>query len=583
LVKRALAIYEKAFGPDNSDVARLLNNLAEVYITQGRYDDAEPLQKRALAIREQVLGRDHPDVAESLNNLANLYQIKGRYADAEPLYVRVLANYEKAPRGANYPSIATPLNNLARLYWTQGRYAEAETLDKRALEVREKAFGPNHPDVAESLNNLALVYDNQGRYSDAEPFYKRALAIFEKALGPDHPSVAISLSNLAAIYLAQGRYSDAEALANRALAIREKSFAPNNPEIANSLNNLATVNVGQRRYSDAEPLYQRALAVIDSTLGRNHPYGALLLNNVASLYGNQGRFADAYTFIRQTFASKSSSKEPSFSVILGAQRSQLLTPEQSFADSFNVLQFTSSSAASEAVQKLAQRYAAGTNDLAKLVRRDQDLLAEAEAIDKTLIAAVSKDPKERNQANEDGMRARLSEISSERSKITTILSQRFPDYVALSRPEPLTVKETQSLLSDDEAVLAIDIGDKSYAWVITNTGADWTDIPANSKTLNGQIATIRQSLTFDVDKPFDAALAYQIYQQTLGPIADVVAGGATRSRGGSWRSRMRRGRWCPRWRAGTACRRNIFLYGARRRVPACSACQPTRRHSSFRW
>ena len=34
---------------------------------------AEPLIKRSLAIREKVLGPDHPDVARSLNNLAELY------------------------------------------------------------------------------------------------------------------------------------------------------------------------------------------------------------------------------------------------------------------------------------------------------------------------------------------------------------------------------------------------------------------------------------------------------------------------------------------------------------------------------
>src|SRR5262249_39368469 len=105
----------------------------------------------------------------------------------------------------------------------------------------------------------------------------------------------------------------------------------------------------------------------------------------------------------------------------------------------------------------------------------------------------------------------------------TKLTQRFPDYVALSRPQPLTLKETQALLSDDEAVVAIDIGGKSYAWVVTKTSADWTDIPADSKTLNDQVATLRQSLTFTIDKPFDAALAYRIYQETFGPIANRLA------------------------------------------------------------
>jgi CHAT domain-containing protein len=121
------------------------------------------------------------------------------------------------------------------------------------------------------------------------------------------------------------------------------------------------------------------------------------------------------------------------------------------------------------------------------------------------------------------MRARLSEIQAERSQLETILTQRFPDYVALSSPQPLTLKETQALLSDDEAVVAIDIGDKSYAWIITKTSGEWTDIPASNKTVNDQIATLRQSLTFKIDKPFDAALTYQIYQQTLEPIANRLA------------------------------------------------------------
>jgi tetratricopeptide (TPR) repeat protein len=69
-----------------------VNNLADLYSAQGRYADAEPLYKRALAIREKALGPDHPDVAQSVNNLADLYSAQGRYADAEPLYKRALAS-----------------------------------------------------------------------------------------------------------------------------------------------------------------------------------------------------------------------------------------------------------------------------------------------------------------------------------------------------------------------------------------------------------------------------------------------------------------------------------------------------------
>ena len=72
-------------------MATSLNNLAALYKEQGRYADAEPLYKRALAIDEKAVGPDHPDVATSLNNLAALYKEQGRYADAEPLYKRALA------------------------------------------------------------------------------------------------------------------------------------------------------------------------------------------------------------------------------------------------------------------------------------------------------------------------------------------------------------------------------------------------------------------------------------------------------------------------------------------------------------
>jgi tetratricopeptide (TPR) repeat protein len=70
-------------------VASDLNNLALLYGHQGRYADAEPLLKRALAIWEKALGPEHPQVAMSLNNLASLYQDQGRYAEADELDARV--------------------------------------------------------------------------------------------------------------------------------------------------------------------------------------------------------------------------------------------------------------------------------------------------------------------------------------------------------------------------------------------------------------------------------------------------------------------------------------------------------------
>jgi tetratricopeptide (TPR) repeat protein len=74
-----------------------------LYRDQGKYAEAEPLHVRALAIREKALGPDDPDVADSLNNLGLIYDGQGRSAEAEPLFQRALAILKKAS-GPDHPN-----------------------------------------------------------------------------------------------------------------------------------------------------------------------------------------------------------------------------------------------------------------------------------------------------------------------------------------------------------------------------------------------------------------------------------------------------------------------------------------------
>ncbi len=281
LHRRALAIEEKALGPDHPDVGRHLNNLALVYWDQGRYAEAEPLYMRAVAIAARELGPDHPSLAQSLNNLAIMYRDQGRYQEAEHLHTRSLAIFESA-LGPDDPSVALSLDNLGVVYRDEGRYGEAEPLHERALAIFERALGPDHPAVAYSLSNLANVYRDQGRYAEAEPLLKRALTLLESALGSNHPDVAESLNNLANLYRDQRRNDDAEPLHRRALAIGEKVLGPDHPALAESLSGLALALEGQRQHAEAEPLYRRALAIREKALGPEHPSTKAILAALAA-------------------------------------------------------------------------------------------------------------------------------------------------------------------------------------------------------------------------------------------------------------------------------------------------------------
>jgi tetratricopeptide (TPR) repeat protein len=78
--ERALAIAEKALGPNHPDTAISLNNLGGLLQGQGDLPGARPYVERALAIREKALGPDHPDMARSLNNLGYLLKAQGDLA-----------------------------------------------------------------------------------------------------------------------------------------------------------------------------------------------------------------------------------------------------------------------------------------------------------------------------------------------------------------------------------------------------------------------------------------------------------------------------------------------------------------------
>ncbi len=74
-----------------------LTNLAALYQAQGNYAEAEPLYQRALAIWERALGPEHPDVAKVLNSYASLLRETGRADEAAEMEARakaIRAKYE---------------------------------------------------------------------------------------------------------------------------------------------------------------------------------------------------------------------------------------------------------------------------------------------------------------------------------------------------------------------------------------------------------------------------------------------------------------------------------------------------------
>jgi tetratricopeptide (TPR) repeat protein len=67
-----------------------LNNEYLPLLWQGKYHEAGEVAASALALAEETFGPEHTDVVLPLENLAEAYGHQGRYDEAELLYRRAL-------------------------------------------------------------------------------------------------------------------------------------------------------------------------------------------------------------------------------------------------------------------------------------------------------------------------------------------------------------------------------------------------------------------------------------------------------------------------------------------------------------
>jgi CHAT domain-containing protein/Tfp pilus assembly protein PilF len=521
----ALAITTSFAAPGLAQKADLSAQSARINALRsaGKYSEALPLAQAMVTSLENTT--NSRDLAAALNNLGQIYADQGHDDQAEPLYKRAIALMEKGT-GQGSVEIAPLLNNLAALYQRQSRFSEAEPLFKRALAVSEKSLSREHPDVGRALNNLATLYVKQEHFAEAEPLFQRALAIYQKAAGPEHPAVATVLNNIGQVDRDLNRDADAEAPIKRSLAIREKVLGADHPDVARSLNNLAGLYEHQQRYAEAEPLYRRALSIRERALGPDHPDVATSTNNLAYFLQVSGRTAEALPFAQRTLAANRAQLRTVLPVLFAARQQTLLANDKALDEAIGAIQRGTQSSAASAVNKLAVRLAAGSDRLAELVRREQDLAAEAEALDKAIITAVSKQSAQRDVAAEQRNRARIATIANERAGLQKTLALEFPDYASLSNPLPLAVKDIQPLLSADEAMVIYSVVDKqSYVIAITRDGADWKEIPLGADAMARKVSAFRRGL--DVGKArdasgksglFDLALANELYAALLGPV-----------------------------------------------------------------
>jgi len=283
---------------DEHTLAMALNNLANLYLTSGRADEALPLEQEALAIFQRLLGDEHPDALDALHNLADMQRLLGLLDEAQTSLMAVINAERRAGRSAQ--SIGASMTVLGLIMQQRGDYAGSEPIFREVAETF-RALGEEHPDYAKSLNSLAAALHLQGKITEAEPLYRQALAIRLRTPGAEHVDVATMHNNLAAILRDTARFAEADEEYGRAVALFRR-VGPDHMGLPGSLAGWGRVKYSLGQYAEAEARLREALGMLQERLPAGHPQALVTAARLGRALTGLARYDEARTLLDEAYA-----------------------------------------------------------------------------------------------------------------------------------------------------------------------------------------------------------------------------------------------------------------------------------------
>jgi non-specific serine/threonine protein kinase/serine/threonine-protein kinase len=301
LARQAVEILQESVGVEDPRYASALQVLGMVERDLDDFEAARATLGRSLEIRRRVLAPGHEDIGWNLYHIGWLTVLEGRYHEARQHYEEAIRILE-ATLPADDPQLGWPYNDMAIVLRELGEYEESRQMHERVLAVRERTQGPDHPDVAATLGGLANTLWASGDSEDALEYLRRALAIQEKSFGPDHARVGQTLNNMGLNYQRLGRYVEAKDAYEAALRIEEADPSTAGGGVPNSLANLGYLYRYLGHLDAARPLLERALTLGENALGHDHIQLTGALVNLGFLENDMRRYAEAVAYFERAYA-----------------------------------------------------------------------------------------------------------------------------------------------------------------------------------------------------------------------------------------------------------------------------------------
>jgi len=503
---RAVAIQQQ-LAPGSLALALSLNRLGVFLQDSGDLDKSARYIRQSLAIREELVPNSRA-VAIALENLSNTFVMHGDLEKAEPYLLRALELWEKLdPEGL---LVAGCLLDLSNDVVARGDLAKGELLLRRALAI-QKRLAPNGRGVSSSLNNLGLILQQRGQLAEAEESFKQALAL--KTI--NSLDAALSIENLGELSRDRGNLAEAERWLRQAVAVREK-LAPKSLLLGTAYSAMGDVELQRGNLVAAEDQYQKALGIEEVVApGSQEKANTLkMLGDVAWKKGDTAGAERNYLSALQ-LQEKLASESVAYADILFSladtklHTGQLEIGKQMFAQALTALESqTARLGGSEDVRSgfrathadyykdyvdllvlqkqpelafqvlersrartLLETLAEGHVDIRKGV--DASLLEQERSLQADIAAKSDRRIRLLGDKHTDEQLAavnkEINDLVAQSQDVKGQIRASSPGYAALTQPQPLTAKQVQQqLLDDDTLLLEYSLGEeRSYVFAVT--------------------------------------------------------------------------------------------------------------------
>jgi tetratricopeptide (TPR) repeat protein len=287
-------------GDDNPQYPSVVTNLAILYSTTGEYSKAERTFDRALELLENSVGIASVDYVVGLSSLSYMYQSAGRYSEADQALTEALSILDRL-QGDNAEVRSLLYNYTGTVKFRMGLYDDAVDYFTQSLEIDGEIYGEDSPTYAYSLDALGSVYNYMGKYPESVEAYQKSLAILGEVLGEDSFDYSYTQANLALAYINSGKLDEALGLMTSVLASDKEILGDDHPDYANSVHNMGNLQFKRENYQEADKYYSESLRIRRRVLGTNHPKYAETTNKLATLKWAQKDSKSAEAFYKETF------------------------------------------------------------------------------------------------------------------------------------------------------------------------------------------------------------------------------------------------------------------------------------------